>query len=254
MFCPECGFSNPDGARFCGRCGKDLIGYGPKASASSNPVAGSTGTGGSADTGALHGRVPFLSLAIAAVAVVVLLVLGVTRCAGVGDAHTSLSSLMSALNGPYQQMIDDRCDEDSVRAYWGEMVNLMPDGAFEAAVEAAGYGNQGDLLDELVETTMQSLSSLEGYYDKVDVTAVLYWSDHLDEDELDILNDEFWYDLGLAFRADDGVHIGMRIEITALEDVGMLEEGEAFATELDTYGICAVESDGAWYLWPYLLG
>lgn len=254
MFCPECGFSNPDYARFCGRCGKDLSAYQRYVSyvPSDGGVSGTNvSVGGTGLNGGIRGTVtrnPLLLLGIAAVLVVVLLVFGITRCVGGGGGQGSVEALAAAVQEPYQMMLDEGMADDAVRDSMRSMLDLMNGEVLDAVVEEGGYDGQSGILDEMVDQLSRFSSVLE-VYEKSDSVVEIHKGKHFDEDDLDELNDTFRYDLDLPLRVEDAANLSMRIEITLREDVGNFSAGESTSQEMDRSGIYAIKIDGQWYFW-----
>lgn len=244
MFCPECGHKNPEGARFCGACGKDM-----GAVARTVPSAsGGTSAAGvpirQGATGALR-RTPLLVLGAAVVLVVVLVVFGMGRCS---KGRGTVEALTDAVQSPYQQMLDDNMSDESVRSFAFAMVDLMPGDAVDALIERDGYDDKEEVVEEVIDS-MGASSTVQSMFEKVNAEVEITEGGRLDDDYVDDVNEKLRDDLGLSLEVEEAVALGTRITMTALEDVGGVSAGESVTQETDSSGLVAIKVDGQWYLW-----
>ena len=118
MFCPKCGEKNPDGARFCARCGAAIAAAGPV----SGPVPAPPRR---------RSRVPLVAAcAVAAVAVVVAAVLVLPGLLGGGRAAQERQASNAALNGGYKNTVVSSGDYDYLySASVGGICRVKSDGS-----------------------------------------------------------------------------------------------------------------------------
>lgn len=244
MFCPECGHKNPEGARFCGACGKDL-GAVVRTVPSPGGVTSAAGAPIRQGTMGVLRRYPLLALGAAVVLVVVLVVFGIGRGS---KGHRTVEALADSVQSPYQQMLDDNMSDESVRSFALAMVDLMPEEAADAMIERDGYDDKDEVIEEVIDSVGAS-ATVQSMFEKVSAEVEITEGEMLDDDYIDGMNEKFRDDLGLSLEVEEAVALGARISMTALEDVGGVSAGESVTQEIDSSGLVAVKIDGQWYLW-----
>ena len=241
MFCPTCGKQNPDGAHFCGQCGRDLRGY------AKQPLQTATSVPAGAATPNL-GKRSFLILAVAALVVIGVVIFGITRCVG-GGGRGSAEDLANELTAPYQRIFDDSLSSASVEAFAETVLGAMPPEAVDAMLEESGTDSREEAIEQLGDSLVVGpASGVESVLDKVDVEIRITVGDTLDDDQIDSLNEDF-EDHDISLEVTDACTLGADMPMTAREDVGTLDAGESTSQEASNSGLIAIEIDGSWYLW-----
>ncbi len=258
MFCPMCGHENPDGARFCAGCGKELpasssrlasgSGYArpagnaqPAPSSAAAPTA--NGTAGGAQQKA---KIPVVAVVVAAVAVV-----GIVAALLLGNSGgaSSVDDLADDLAAATQQVFDDGMTTSAVLSYGEALVDLMPDEVVDALLDEGGFEDMDELAEYIAENYAGADESVMDAFDGMELEILMYEGDRLDSDYIDSVNEEFQDDLGLDLEAEDAYSIEGEVTITLTEDVGTGEAGDSYTQSMGSTGFAAIEIDGRWYLW-----
>lgn len=264
MFCPKCGKENPDTAKFCGGCGASLpqraatpSGAAAQPGAASQPAPGTAPapatTGGvrwsaPRSTFALLSKQTKIVLAVAAVVLAALVVFGITRCSN--NPHATADALARSVTGVYERLFTGGYSQDKVERAASDLLDLMPPGALDKAIEMGDYDNRQELVEDAADSVSDMYDSMGvvDVMDKVKVKIEITEGEQLDQDDLDDIN-EFFHDANLGIEATDGVKLGMDGSITFLDDYVIYEKGETVDQSLESIGISAIKVDGKWYLW-----
>lgn len=262
MFCPKCGRENPDTAKFCGGCGAEIpqrattpSGAAVRPDAGAQPApgavpapAGSGGAGAVRSTFATLSKQTKIVLAVAAVVLLGLVAFGITRC--VSSPHATADALARSVTGVYERIFTGGYSQDNAERAASDLLDLMPPGALDKAIEMGDYENRRELVEDAAESVsdMYDNMGVTDVLDKVEVKLEITVGEQLDQDDLDDINDVF-SDADLDIEATDGVDLGMKGTITFLEDYVIYEKGETVDQSLESIGISAIKIDGKWYLW-----
>lgn len=264
MFCPKCGKENPDTAKFCGGCGASLpqraatpSGAAAQPGAASQPAPGTApapvttgGVRGNAprSTFALLSKQTKIVLAVAAVVLAALVVFGITRCSN--NPHATADALARSVTGVYERLFTGGYSRDKVERAASDLLDLMPPGALDKAIEMGDYDNRQELVEDAADSVSDMYDSMGvvDVMDKVEVKIEITEGEQLDQDDLDDINEVF-HDADLDIEATDGVKLGMDGSITFLDDYVIYEKGETVDQSLESIGISAIKVDGKWYLW-----
>lgn len=238
MFCPVCGRENPNGARFCGQCGRDLSAY-------KRGLASGTVAPPAVAIGYDHGKRSFLILVSTAVVILAVAVFGLTRCLG---GRRSAQALADELTVPYQRLIDEGASDSSVDAYSETMLDAMPPEAIDALIEETGVDGREEAIEQMGSGAARTFSQLESIFDKVDFEVRITVGDELDDDYIDGVNEQF-DDHDISLEVVEAYSLGIDMTMTAKEDVGLLEAGQTTTQEMSNSGMTAIRIGDQWYLW-----
>jgi hypothetical protein len=247
MFCPMCGKENPDGARFCGQCGYDLSGHARSSQVSSSASVSAPAPVSGPSFVANSGKRSLLILVVAAVAIVAVVIFGVTQCFG-GGGKRSAQDLVDGLTPLYQRVFDDGFSDESVDAFAEAVFDAMPPEAIESVIEEGVVDDREELIDQFGDGFFAATSGAESVYDKLDVDVQMTIGDEIDDDVIDSLNEEF-KDNDLSLEVTEAYAIGVDMTMTAREDVGTIEAGESTSREIGNMGYMAVKIGNGWYVW-----
>lgn len=279
MFCPHCGAKLPDGAAFCGYCGKPLPTRsqptsgpasvpGPEpvpASASAptpNPVPGQPVTGAASTQQApwvdqKPAKKPFyvtrgmtIGILVAAVAVVVLIVLGVTGVFGGGSQNTA-EGVASRVETLYADLLQSDFDEEAFTDFGEGLIDMLPPQMVEDALAQEGYTRDAfaeEFGSELGGAIGSYGTALSSYLDAFSISVDITLGDQLDSDQLESMSSAFSSE-GYDYTVTDAYSLNGEVTITMKEDFSGYSAGDTVTQDMGSTGLCAVEIDGTWYLW-----
>ena len=281
MFCPKCGASNPDEARFCVNCGNELTrppappmpdGEAPAGAAPTQPApagmppqpggaaapqpgAAQPGYDAQAPQNPWNGPAPKKGLGkgavvgiVAGVGVLVLALAALlffTFCGARGNATPE--AVCDQLTEATQRVFDEGMDASATEDYINRYIDLSHPDVVSAMMAYEGYASRDDLAED-ISGVSSGLSALGGLMDYVELDLDLYPGPALDEDDLYDINSRL-DSLGLDIQADAGYEIDMDITMTLLEDLYGTPAG---TTESQTAGdtdASVIRIDGSWYFW-----
>lgn len=252
MFCPHCGTQLPDGSRFCGACGAQLPAatpesMAPQPGAAPQPIeppapqsvydAPPTFDASSPQGGSKPKTALIVAAVVAAIAVVALLVFGLTRCTSAGSSG-SPQDVANRLDGALETMIDGDFSSESLTSGIDQMIDIMPPEAVEKALERDGMTRE-DLRDDM-ESALGVMDEYSAYLGMVNIEFEVTVGAPLSADDLEDINDSL-ADAGVSSSASEAYQISLYMEVSAL--------GQSYEQDLDESGMCAVHLGSGWYLW-----
>lgn len=190
MFCGKCGAQNADNAEFCAQCGEKLKKI--------TPTATETETISVPNQNDKNRKVGMIAVAVAIVAVIIICV---TLFGGRGYKST------------VKKFIDAMNDADAEA-----MVELMPEGVVDYALEQSGYYSDDldyliEVLDESLEDTMDSLDSYLG--EDWEISYEILDTDNIKGDDLDTLKDEYEeFDVKVSAAKDVEIKLTVKADET----------------------------------------
>lgn len=267
MFCGNCGAKLPDGAAFCGQCGK-VAGLGEAArfvspdaargttsvpgvgsSSASYGVSGSGGMTAPSSTVAplKSGRKRGMAAVIAAVAVVAVVVAGAFVAFGHGASGSSSSAqeVVKKVDAAYSTLFEGEVNSETFASFFETLFGCFPPEVIEVMLEEIG----GDDLTALAEYASDYYASSFSYFASMDVDVTMRLGDSLDEDEIESVNDMLeTIDVYTTIQA--GYWIDGELTIRTLEDIGIVSEGYTQTMDLSSLmsQFVVIKIDGLWYL------
>lgn len=287
MYCPHCGSQLPDGAAFCGHCGKPVApqpvagaaqpnASAPQPAPAPSPVAGQQSAPpfatapGSVPPGvppAPAGQSPFdvkppkkpfrvtrgMTIGIFAVAVVavVAIVLAVSGVFG-GGAHKSAQGIADQTDALFDDLMQSDFDSAAFEKFGSGIIDLIPPELIDSALEETGRTRE-----ELIQYMGSSLGGSMEYYastpssytDMFTISIDVELGDRLDSYDIESIND------ALASSGCDGVvtegyYLTGEVSVTFNEDYEGYSAGETESEDMGNIGVCAIKIGNSWYLWP----
>ena len=250
-FCPNCGAQLPDGSKFCGKCGSPVApapGRQPQPAPGPEPEAFNTreyswnsppqNTGdpfynpynqqydNTYKPGRKKGGKLLIILLAVIAALVVLILLLLFKAGPFADDPGS----GQRAENPYEQPVADLFDSMSSKDP-EKFLNILPEELTDTL--DTFYGSREGSLDALTE---YAFGALEEYGD-LEITYEITDVYHLNETEIQDLENEYIYNLALSLDIDDAYALG--VDATLHSHLGS-EEDSAEITEIQ----CA----GKWYI------
>lgn len=214
MFCPKCGAQNPDGTRFCAKCGEQI-------SAAPAKVALRTPSGVSNPVQPRKDNRQLIAIIAGALAVILLF------------------SLVFGGRG-YKKTVRNFMDSFVDLKAKG-MVEMLPDKVVEQALEDMGYGKRdikiliGELQDEL-NYAMQYLQMLTEY----DLDYRIVGAEDVSKEELEYIKLRY-SDIGLKVSKAKLVNVELSVEIMGVPEttdveIMVVKIGRSWYIDADSIG------------------
>ena len=287
MYCPHCGSQLPDGAAFCGHCGKPVApqpvadaaqpnASAPQPAPAPSPVSGPqsappfAAAPGSVPPGvppAPAGQSPFdvkppkkpfrvtrgMTIGIFAVAVVavVAIVLAVSGVFG-GGAHKSAQGIADQTDALFDDLMQSDFDSAAFEKFGSGIIDLIPPELIDSALEETGRTRE-----ELIQYMGSSLGGSMEYYastpssytDMFTISIDVELGDRLDSYDIESINDAL-ESSGCEGVVTEGYYLTGEVSVTFNEDYEGYSAGETESEDMGNIGVCAIKIGNSWYLWP----
>lgn len=277
MFCPHCGNTLPDGSIFCGKSGAQLSASSAPPMGSQNPAGAGAWPGGgfAAGPGMTPGGgyapgmgsqpgggfapgsmtgvpgnsfggpqnrpkkapVALIVAAVAVVAIVGLVIFGVSRCVG-GGGGRSAQDVANSVDAIFAKFLEDDFSSGSMADGVDQMIDLLPPEMVDSMMEGSGFSREE--LREEVESAFGPIDQYSSYLSMIDFDVEVTLGDELGSSELDSINSSL-EDYDVSSSASEGYYISLDVEVSAM--------GQSDSQQMDESGLYAICLDGGWYLW-----
>lgn len=282
MFCPYCGTQLPDGAAFCGTCGKPVGKQSAVASAPSEQSAPGVPSGMSAvpvsqptapvpqpdyipsaqsSTPPDFNQTPVVVqgakrpfrvtrgmtigvLAAAAVVAVAIIAFAVTGIFG-GSGANSPEGVANRLGAVYTDLLQSDFDEAALTRFGNDALDLLHPSMVEESIRSTGYHSRDEYAEGFGERYGSAFASLGSISEYVDFTVDIRVGDKLTSYQLATVNDSL---ARYGIEATDGYKLGGTMTATVLRDFMGYSAGDVETTDMSSTGIIVVKIDGSWYL------
>ena len=287
MYCPHCGSQLPDGAAFCGHCGKPVApqpvagaaqptASSPQPAPAPSPVSGpqsappfaaAPGSVPPSVPPAPAGQSPFdvkppkkpfrvtrgMTIGILAVAMVAVMaiVLAVSGVFG-GGAHKSAQGIADQTDALFDDLMQSDFDSAAFEKFGGGIIDLFPPEFVDASLEESGHTRE-----ELIQYMGSSLggsmeyygSTLSSYTDMFTISIDVELGDRLDSYDIESINDTL-ASSGCDDVVTEGYYLTGEASVTFNEGYEGYSAGETESEDMGNIGLCAIKIGNSWYLWP----
>ena len=282
MFCPYCGTQLPDGAAFCGTCGKPVGKQPPAGAAPSErpapgvpagipPTPAPQSTAPAPQSGYIpsaqpstppnFNQIPVVAqgtkrpfrvtrgmtigvLAAAAVVAVAVIAFAVTGIFGGGGAN-SPEGVANRLGAVYTDLLQSDFDEAALTRFGNDALDLLHPAMVEESIRSAGYHSRDEYAKGFGERYGSAFSAFGNISEYVDFTVDIRVGDKLTGYQLATVNDSL---ARYGIEATDGYKLGGTMTGRVLRDFMGYSAGDVETTDMSSTGIIVVKIDGSWYL------
>lgn len=238
MYCRHCGADNSDNAQFCRQCGQPIR--------PSGNIRIEKRPGDGRPFPLRPAAIAIIAGAVIVVVIAVVLIVTIGSCSGGG--RSSSDQLAQDVTAMYNKALSSTLSDSDIDVIVDDILSMMPKEGVDVLLKESNLADSSEVSRMLREKMSSGFSGYKSYIEKLGIECSVYPGDKLSMSEIQSINKRL-SDAGVDMHVSEANKLLMDIKISALEDIGLLSQGESQTQTSVNTGLIAIEVNGRWYLW-----